>query len=197
MPDFSIMLIWVLIVPILPAFLFQTLLPSQVEISGPLKGLLQGLNLKVVGGIAGYCVLVGLAWFVATDYLERRWEREQIAEGPKYEEWSVKGEVTIDGPLGDAAFPIIAFVPSFNWTPADEKNTFQFFGSLPIKRDVNAPQIGHFQAISISYANYRPTTVVLKDIKLTKEKPEVRLPPVLLTQWKGGKEEEHILKKRE
>jgi hypothetical protein len=195
MLELSVILIWILIVPILPAWVFQKLIPSQVEISGPLRGLLQGLNLKVVGGIAGYCVLVYLAWSAAADHMDKQWEKERIAQGPKYEEWDVKGKVTLTGPLGNTQHPIIALIPTFTWSPADEKNTFQFFGTVPVKhRDIKNREIGYFKAIVISYENYSPSTVDLKEVKLTKDTSEITLQPVSLTQWKGGVEKESLLK---
>jgi len=61
----SLVLTWVLIVPIIPALIFQYILPSKITISGSLLGFLKGLNLKLAGGIAGYCILVYVAWAVA------------------------------------------------------------------------------------------------------------------------------------
>ncbi len=201
--DLSIVLMWVLIVPIAPALLFQWLIPSQVEISGPLKGLLQGLNLKVVGGIAGYCVLVGIAWFVAADYIakdreeiQRQFEREQIAQGPKYEEWNVTGKVIVDGPLGNTEHPIIGLIPAFEWSQAG-KNTFKFFGSVPIKRlNIKTPQVGYFKALVVSYENYTPTTLDLKEIELPKDNSDITLPVITLSPWKDGNEEEQIFKRQ-
>ncbi len=199
----SLMLTWVLIVPIVPAFLFQYLLPSRVDISGSLPGFLKGLNLKMVGGIAGYCILVYLAWVVASQYIEiqsqeiqKQFERDQIAKGPRYEEWNVKGTVTLNGALGNTEHPIIALIPAFIWSPADQKNTFQFFGSVPIKRlDLNNTEIGYFKAMVISYENYSPATLDLREVKLNKQTSEITLPPISLTQWKGGIEKENILKR--
>ena len=199
----SVMLTWVLIVPIVPAFLFQYVLPSKIDISGSLPGFLKGLNLKVVGGIAGYCFLVYIAWAVASQYLaiqgeqiQKQWERDQITKGPRYEEWNVKGTVTLNGPLGNTDHPIIALIPAFTWSPANEKNTFHFFGSVPIKRlDLNSTEIGYFKAFVISYENYSPATLDLREVKLTKGKPEITLPPIALARWKGGIEKEQILKR--
>jgi hypothetical protein len=191
----SVVLAWVLIVPIVPAFIFQYVLPSTVNISGSLPGFLKGLNLKVVGGIAGYCLLVYVAWAVASAYIQGQWEREQIAQGPKYEEWNVKGEVTLDGPLGNTEHPIIGLIPTFEWSQAG-KNTFKFFGSVPIKRlNIKTPQVGYFKALVVSYENFTPTTLDLKEIELPKDNSEITLPAITLSQWKGGNEEEHILKR--
>jgi hypothetical protein len=81
-PDYVYLLL-ILLIPILPAFILFTFLPSSSDVEGPLKG----LKVKLGGAFAGYIVAVFLSWKVAISLLEPTWS----------DNWTVLGQVKFDG----------------------------------------------------------------------------------------------------
>lgn len=88
----------ILLIPLLPAFLLYTKLPSRTAVGGPFKG----LNIKLSGAFSGYFLLVLLAISVmaATD---RRTDLKMEIQNLKHQldsqqAWTVEGQLKLAAP---------------------------------------------------------------------------------------------------
>lgn len=73
----------VLLLPLIPAFVLFSFLPSSANVEGPLKG----LKLKLGGAFAGYFVTVLLSWQIAKSFVEPTWS----------DNWNVVAQIAFDG----------------------------------------------------------------------------------------------------
>jgi hypothetical protein len=93
--DFVYML-FILLLPLIPAFLLFRFLPSSADAQGPFNG----FTVKLGGAFAGYFVTALLSWQVAKSLLEPTWS----------DNWNVVAQITFDGAPANHPSPTQATV---------------------------------------------------------------------------------------
>ena len=80
-------LAYILLIPLIPAFLLYTKLPSKTAVDGPFKG----LNIKLSGAFSGYflLVLIAISITVMTDKLNHSQSQEL---------WTLDGQINFGSP---------------------------------------------------------------------------------------------------
>jgi hypothetical protein len=149
-----------LLVPIIPAFIFFYFLPSEANVSGPLRG----LRIKLTGAFGGYFVLAILILYAP---------RPKAEQG---EVWTVKGGFTDDTPLAKQGEILVTIVePPLIEIPGD--NTFKVL--VPVTQNNGKPRFPTLIVDRQPTGKFAPAVIHLEQMpnfgqhfKLTYDKPE-------------------------
>lgn len=85
-------LIAIIIIPLVPAWILYTMIPSSKGENSDVKGTLFGLNIKFSGAFAGYLILVLLSWNFISKQLDNT--NKQVTDN-QAEFYTVNGKVDI------------------------------------------------------------------------------------------------------
>jgi hypothetical protein len=137
-------MLFVLLMPLIPAFLLFWFLPSSSEVEGPFKG----LKIKLGGAFGAYIVAVVLSWQVAVSLLQPTWS----------DNWNLIAHVNFDGSQAKHPSPSEALVLVHPPTAViDSSGVLQMQVTLPVVH-TSASEI---PSLIISHEGYEPVSVML------------------------------------
>jgi hypothetical protein len=97
-------LLFILLIPLIPAMLLYTFLPSKTAVDGPFKG----LNIKLSGAFSGYflLVLIAISISIMVGKSQNKKLHEQVNQltqkleetNLNYEDWEISGKVDVENP---------------------------------------------------------------------------------------------------
>lgn len=87
-------LVFVIILPLIPAWIFYYMIPERGGDSADVEGSLFGLNIKFGGAFAGYLILVIVAWNFISDLDNKRGNEKDASS--QFEYYTVNGKVDVN-----------------------------------------------------------------------------------------------------
>jgi hypothetical protein len=156
-------LIFIVLVPTLPAYLLFRALPSTAIVTGPLKG----LTINLGGAFAGYFALVVLIFSTHSIW----------NPPPAYQVWDVKGKIV--EPVGAATHPLQ--MQDFQLEPAAFKSLGA--GTFKLTLFTTPAQDGsiQFPDMKINREPYDSVPVSLEAATKDEKRHEITLKPINLT----------------
>ena len=141
-------LTFVILLPLLPAFVLYKTLPSKASVKGPFKG----LDIRLQGAFGGYIVLVMIAVGIVADQMP------DPDTFPKYEEYELLGSLELEGASAeelDRRLVRLILHPRIERIEGPiGSNHFEWVARLPAKRNYDGTLVWPFQTIMIEYPGY-------------------------------------------
>lgn len=118
-------LVFILLIPLVPAMLLYKFLPSKTAVDGPFKG----LNIKLSGAFSGYFLLVLIA--ISISIMVGRSQNKKLHEHIKeltqkleetnlnYQDWEISGKVDVENP------PLTTIFSNVDKAQPDNSGIFQ------------------------------------------------------------------------
>jgi hypothetical protein len=130
----------VVLVPIIPAFIFYKIIPTQRT---DVEGSFSGLRFKLGGAFGGYFLVVFVLIMVFTGLIQ---------DADKWQIWEIEGQVEFQGGEGSTNSMVICLNPP-NFEPMGEKIKLKV-----LRRPGHAGEM-EFPCITISHENFIPSYV--------------------------------------
>lgn len=133
----------IVLIPIIPALILYSVLPSRATVSGPFKG----LNIRLQGAFGGYFVLVLVVVAVVVEGRLSEERRLSANLYPKYETWTIEGYVKFPRALEEQSLYsldiLLAPKPGKRVGTLIEAHRQKFKVDLPVRR--TGPEDGSYE----------------------------------------------------
>ena len=176
-------LVFILLIPLVPAMLLYKFLPSKTAVDGPFKG----LNIKLSGAFSGYFLLVLIA--ISISIMVGRSQNKKLHEHIKeltqkleetnlnYQDWEISGKVDVENP------PLTTIFSNVDKAQPDNSGIFQT--KVLLEKNKNKlnmlcfyHQSGRYKILNLN-KDFPPDDIVNYDIKVDTANKRIKINKII------------------